>query len=223
MKRSFLLSAAACLALTTGVYAGGPVCWNGGIHCQVPEPYCPDCCGPCEQGRHHNSARQCARAHELVCQLCDPCCCTRITAAKKLGHRWNGDFCCNEEVLPALVHALLCDTCWEVRRAAAWSIAYQKARVPQGVLALYLAARLDPHYLVRDASSDALDVLLVCRRDCFKDLFAAADELAKNLRGRYRPTTGDCIELVNGLCAGVVEAAPAAPAVEKIERQPRPK
>jgi hypothetical protein len=79
------------------------------------------------------------------------------------------------------------DPCWEVRRAAAWSIAYQKARTEEGVLALYLASKLDPHYLVRDAATDALSILLVCRRECFKDVFARGDELAKALQGKYRP------------------------------------
>jgi hypothetical protein len=116
-----------------------------------------------------------------------PCCCDRIKAAENLGSRIHADFCCVPEVLSALTNALANDPCWEVRKAAAWSIAGQKARTEEGVMALYLASKLDPHYLVRDAATDALGVLLVCRQECFKDLFAHGDELVKALRGKYRP------------------------------------
>jgi hypothetical protein len=116
-----------------------------------------------------------------------PCCCDRIKAAENLGSRLHADFCCTPEVLSALTGALANDPCWEVRRAAAWSIAHQKARTEEGVLALYLASKLDPHYLVRDAANDALGILLVCRRECFKDVFAHGDEMVKALRGHYKP------------------------------------
>ena len=66
------------------------------------------------------------------------------------------------------------------------------ARTDQGVMALYLASLIDPHYMVRDAANDALGVLLVCRRACFKDVFAAADDLAKQLKGKYKPGGPDC-------------------------------
>jgi hypothetical protein len=113
-------------------------------------------------------------------------------------------------VLSALAHALACDTCWEVRKAAAWSIAYQGGRVDEGVLALYLASKLDPHYMVRDAANDALGVLLVCRRDCFKDLFARADDWAKNNRARYKPGGPDCGSALAEILGGVV-VVPAKP------------
>src|SRR5207249_5284429 len=114
-------------------------------------------------------------------------CCDRIRAAEKLGSRLHADFCCDPEVLSALVRALHCDACWEVRKTAAWSIARQKARTEEGVLALYLASKLDPHFLVRDAATDALGILLVCRRACFKDVFGHGDEMIKTLRGHYKP------------------------------------
>jgi len=59
-------------------------------------------------------------------------------------------------------------------------------------MALYLASKIDPHYLVRDAANDALGVLIVCRRACYTEVFAAADALAKQLKGKYRPGGPDC-------------------------------
>ena len=56
--------------------------------------------------------------------------------------------------------ALECDTCWEVRKAAAWSITHQNARTRYAVMALYLAGKVDPHYMVRDAAKSALDILI---------------------------------------------------------------
>src|SRR5437588_400219 len=84
--------------------------------------------------------------------------CERIKAVKKLGHRLHADFCCDPAVLETLIAALQCDKCWEVRRAAAWAIQSQNARTEEGVLALYIASKLDPHYLVRVAAAEALDI-----------------------------------------------------------------
>ena len=58
--------------------------------------------------------------------------------------------------------------------------------------------------MVRDAATDALGVLLVCRRECFKDVFAHGDEMIKTLRGHYKP--------------GQTAAIPLAP----LEPQPQP-
>jgi hypothetical protein len=137
------------------------------------------------------------KAHRLIDQLAHGACCARIKAAKKLGCRLHADFCCAPEVLAALARALQCDSCWEVRRAAAWSIAMQDARVPVGVLALYVASKLDPHYLVRDKATEALGILLLCRESCFKTLLANADELVKRLRGKYRPGVSSCVLLID--------------------------
>jgi hypothetical protein len=179
-----------------GVVAAAPadvLCWGCGVRCITPPPpRCPDCSGPCDKRLCLCWPKQSAHAHELIDDLAQGDCCVRIKAAKKLGCRWHADFCCDPDVLPALVRALQCDPCWEVRRAAAWAIAMQDARVEQGVLALYLASKLDPHYLVRAKAADALDVLLVCRRECFKDLFKEADELAKVLKGHYKPGSPGC-------------------------------
>jgi hypothetical protein len=186
MKRMFTLAAAGLLCMAASAWGAGFLCC--GVHCIVPPPpSCPDCDCPCDRGLHHCSAAKCEHAQRLIEQLNSCECCDRIHAARKLGHRCHADFCCNPEVLEALIHALRNDSCWEVRKTAAWSIAFQRARTNEAVLALYVAAKLDPHYLVRDAATDALDVLLVCRRECFKDLFAHADELVKALKGKYKP------------------------------------
>jgi hypothetical protein len=216
MKRLICLSVLALLGLSVPGWAGWFECCNHGIHCIVPPcPDCPDCSDPCchRHGLTLGGQEHCCK---LIEELHACCCCDRVKAAHKLGCRLHADFCACPELLPALVHALQCDTCWEVRREAAWAIAYQGARTRLGVLALYLASKLDPHYMVRDAATDALDVLLVCRRDCFKDLFAEADELAKQLKPNYQPTKGQCVNIFDACCglAGVgVDAGMAAGAV----------
>lgn len=211
MKRALCLGALAMLCLGASAWGGGMglPCCNHGIHCIVPPPpACPDCREPCARrlcltccGSDH--------AHQLVERLCT-CddCCGRIKAARKLGCRLHADFCHDPQVLSALVHALHCDPCWEVRREAAWSIAMQGARTDYGVLALYLASKIDPHFLVRDRANDALDILIVCRRNCFKELFADADAwMKKNLKGKYKPA--DCHRLDElYMSRGIVGSAP---------------
>jgi hypothetical protein len=161
-------------------------------------------------------------------------CCDRITAAQKLGHRWNADFCCDPSVLEALIGALQCDPCWEVRRAAAWSIMLQNARVEPGVVALYVSSKLDPHYLVREQAAESLDILLVCRRQCFHDLFGAGgDGLIKSLKvAKYKPGTGNCMLIFNQCCANyaglqapqapltMTGQLPPSPAVSRAEQTP---
>lgn len=173
-----------------------------------PEPDCADCGDPCQRHRIHTVFGE-HHAQQLIDAVAHGDCKERIKAVKKLGCRLHADFCCHPDVLAALVKALLCDTCWEVRKAAAWSITHQDARVPQGILALYLASKLDPHFMVRDAANEALDVLVVCRRPCYQELFKNGDDLVKQLRGKHKPTSGDCISLdaLAGCCAGVPAAA----------------
>jgi HEAT repeats len=191
MTRILCISAVALVGLASSAPAGPFACLNHGVTCITPPADCPDCSGPCERWRHC-SCRKSEKAQKLIEQLSAECCCDRIRAASHLGHRLHADFCCDPEILPALIHALQCDPCWEVRKAAAWSIAYQGARTEEGVMALYLATLLDPHFLVRDAANDALGILIVCRRECFKDVFAAADDLAAKLKGKYKPGAPDC-------------------------------
>src|SRR5437763_1717307 len=206
MKRAFLLSAVALLGLTMSAWAGGLLCHCCATCKEIPPPDCPNCGCACDHGLHMCCAFRTRHAEKLIEKLCSDCCCDRIKAAEKLGNRLHADYCCDPEVLSALIRALQNDSCWEVRRAAAWSILSQQARTEDAVLALYLASRLDRHYLVRDRAAEALDILLVCRRDCFKDLFARADVLVVELRkaGAYRPGTHDFTVALQSACGGVV-------------------
>jgi hypothetical protein len=212
MKRLFGLSAIALLGLATSGWAAG-LCCNLGVHCvEPPAPTCPDCSCPCGH-RLGLCMASSQRVHKLLDTLCSgETCCARIKAAKKLGCRLHADFCRNPEVLDALVQALLSDPCWEVRREAAWSIAMQGARTEYGVVALYLASKLDHHYLVRDKAAEALDILLVCRRDCFKELFGQADELVRQIKKRGLYKAGSTTINLQELCAscGTPCGVPAA-------------
>jgi hypothetical protein len=218
VKRTFYLSLVALLTAGSAAWAGSLFsCCNLGIHCMEPPTTCPDCSEP--SGHHHCSCWKTKHANKLIEQLCSgECCCERIKAAEKLGCCLHADYHCDPEVLTALVGALEGDTCWEVRRAAARSIGHQNARTKFGVMALYLASKLDPHYMVRDAAKDTLDVMLVCRRDCYKDLFASADQAAKKLKAYYKPTTGQAIHLEeNDGCFTVHVCVKAEEKVEKKE------
>src|SRR5262249_31537633 len=171
-----------------------------------PRSYCPDCSCPCDIGIHICSPKRTEHANELISQLrTQPCCCDRIRAAEKLGCRIFADWCCDPQIINALAEAVQFDPCWEVRKAAAWSIAYQRARIDTGVASLYLASKLDPHFLVRDAANDALGVLLVCRRECYKELFERLDKIVSRLRGRYKPGNEQYDRLVAGYLAGLHE------------------
>jgi hypothetical protein len=215
MKHLFGLSTLVLLGLATSGWAAG-LC-NLGVHCvEPPAPDCPDCSCPCDH-RLGLCLADSKCVHKAIDALCSgETCCARIKAAKKLGHRLCADFCRDPEVLNALVQALLSDPCWEVRREAAWSIARQGARNEYGAVALYLASKLDHHYLVRDRAADALDILLVCRRDCFKDLFAQADELIIQIkrRGLYKP---GCTTInLQELCATFGSAGASPKVVETV-------
>jgi hypothetical protein len=195
MKRILSLTAVALLGLTASAWAKGLLCLNCGIHCiEPPPPPCLGCGDRCDNAHHHCCKWKSEHVQKLIDELCHAeCCCDRISAAKKLGHRCHADICCCPDVLHALVGALQDDCCWEVRQAAAWSIAMQGARNRYAVLALYLASKADPHYMVRDRAADGLDILLVCRRSCceYKELFEAADALIVEVRARklYKPGT----------------------------------
>jgi hypothetical protein len=180
----------------------GPQCG----HCIVPPPpFCPKCTCPCDKwrlclcpGSHVNET------YRWIDRLMR---CTnsqsRLLAAAKLGCRWHADFCQTPEVLTSLIAALHCDTCWQVRRAAATSIRQQNARTAQAILALYIASKLDPHYLVRERANESIDILLVLQRPCYKQLFKDADGLIKKLRGKYKPGSHDC-QTIYSLCGEVL-------------------
>jgi hypothetical protein len=180
MRRILPLALLGLLALAARGWAGCPL---GGCcpDCKpIPCPECPDCGCPCEHRLHlvlfDQSAENIATLRSIGCTgtapTCGECggcdcgsnCCERIKAAEKLGSRFHADFCCNPEVLTALIGALECDPCWEVRKAAAWAIFTQDARTEDGVLALYVASKADNHYMVRARAAEALDILTVCRK-----------------------------------------------------------
>jgi hypothetical protein len=211
MKRLFVLTVMALLGLTASAWAWGLPCLSCGVHCMVPPPpNCPDCGCPCDHGLHFCSQWKCEHARRLMDQLNECDCCERIKVVKKLGHRLHADFCCDPAVLDTLIAALQCDKCWEVRRAAAWAIQSQNARTEEGVLALYIASKLDGHYLVRAAAAEALDILTIAHRECFTETLARGDELIKDLRKQgYKPGSDNCRVLLGSLCGGCGVAAPA--------------
>lgn len=164
-------------------------------HCIVPPPpLCPKCTNPCVE--HRLCLCPPWKAEEAYVWIDRLLRCknfwTRKRAAEKLGCRWNADFCQTPEVLTTLIAALHCDPCWEVRRAAATAIRQQNARTPQAILSLYIASRLDPHYLVRERASESIAILLVLQRPCYKQLFKDADKLIEKVGDKYKPGAHDC-------------------------------
>jgi hypothetical protein len=210
MKRTLWLSAAVLLGWMTSSPAGAWCRKCCGDHCKdQPPPNNPNCCEPCDHGHHHCSCKKSTRAQKLIDDLCAEDCCTRIHAAKKLGHRCHADYCCNPEVLTALVKALLSDSCWEVRRAAAWSLAGQNARTEYALVALYVSSRTDAHYMVRARAAEAIDLLIICRKECYKRLFDATDALVTQLQiEKVRPGRDKADLIINGLdaCCSAVDA-----------------
>jgi hypothetical protein len=161
----------------------------------------------------------CAHVSKLIDELHGNTCCERIKAAKKLGSRLHADFCANPEVLAALINALQCDPCWEVRRAAAWSILMQNARTDQAVLALFIASKTDHHCLVRDGAAEALDILTLGHQECFRDLLKKGAALVIELKkAGYRPGTEGCQILFESCAPDTV--VPTKPVPEKLPAKP---
>jgi hypothetical protein len=195
--------------------------WAAGLHSgccpactPIPPPDCPDCGCPCDH-RLHLTLFGCEHAQKFIEVLndCNSDCCERIKAAKKLGSRLHADFCADPCVLDALIAALLTDPCWEVRRAAAWAFVGQGARTEPGVLALYISSKMDPHYMVRSRAAEALDIVTLCRTDCYKDLYATADRLIVELKAKkFKPGAEGARVLIAGAFAPGGEAV-AAPGV----------
>jgi hypothetical protein len=211
MKRLFSLTLAALFGLAATAMAG-----PFAAHCCQPQcitpppPNCPDCSCPCDHGLHITLGG-CEHVQKLLEDLHACTCCERIRAVKKLGHHLHADFCNNPEVLDALINALQCDPCWEVRDAAAWAILGQKARTEKAVLALYIASKLDPHYIVRTDAADALDILTLGYKECFTDTIASAGQLISDLKkSGYKPGSANCSVII-----GSALPTPAAPAGDK--------
>jgi hypothetical protein len=225
MKRLFGLTLTALFCLTASAWAGG-LCWlHCGVHCMVPPPpNCPDCSNPCDHCLRRCSERKSEQARKLMDELNSCDCCERIKTVKKLGCRLHADFCCDPCVLEVLIATLQCDKCWEVRRAAAWAIQHQNARTEEGVLALYIASKLDPHYLVRVAAAEALDILTIGRRECFTETLKHGDDLIKQLKAQgYKPGSDNCRVLLAAGCGGCGAISPEAPAAPQPEPIPAPK
>lgn len=226
MRRTMLLAAAALLGVAAAARADGlglhsccPTCYP------IPCPTCPDCSCPCD----HRMAISLFGAEHAQCliealQSCNAC--ERLKAVQKLGHRLHADFCANPCVLEALVCALECDPCWEVRRAAAWAILSQGARTEDGVLALYIASKADTHAMVRARAAEALDILTLCRAACYKELYERGDKIVKYLKdNKWRPGADNCRQLFVEAFASVpvfVPAAPIAAPTPPVEVKPAP-
>jgi hypothetical protein len=211
MKRLFSLTLAALFGLAATAMAGPFT-----AHCCQPQcitpppPNCPDCSCPCDHGLHISLAG-CEQIQELIAELHACTCCERIRATRRLGHHLIADFCNNPEILDALINALQCDPCWEVRDAAAWAIVKQKARTEKSVLALFIASKLDPHYIVRTDAAEALDILTVGHKECFTDTIASADKLVGDLKkSGYKPGSANCSVII-----GSASATPSAPAGDR--------
>ncbi len=192
----------AALSFPATVRADGP---NGCCkpHCTVPPPpRCPNCCaGPCEH--RLVLCAFCAEDHvpKLLDELHAKDYCKRRNAVEKLGNRLHADICRQPPVLDALLRALQCDSCWEVRRAAAWALFRQRARTEPVVLALYISSRLDPHYMVRIRAAEALDLLTLGRVECYQEMYKAADQLLRVLRGKgYQPGRDCCLITAATVC-----------------------
>ncbi|MBI1915573.1 MAG: HEAT repeat domain-containing protein [Planctomycetes bacterium] len=199
MRRLFLLALPVLFGLAVSARAGLPCGCK--THCIEPPEDNPNCKCPCEKrlnlclfGKDH--------AHKYLDKLnCDETCCVRIKAVKKLGSRLCADFCNDPDVLEALISALFYDPCWLVRKEAAWSIHGQSAYTDEALLALYISSKIDPHVMVRARAAEALDLLTLCRRKCYKDLYAFGDKVIVELKAKKfipgRPDAREKYALVN--------------------------
>jgi hypothetical protein len=71
---------------------------------------------------------------------------------------------------------------------AAWAIAFQNLSNQCGWTALYVSSRLDPHWLVRDTSANAMKVLETrLEPDVIKAWKARGAELVRQYQGKYKP------------------------------------
>lgn len=218
----------ALLASTVSVRAEEPNCCSDKLscccklHCTVPPPpRCPNCGDPCE----HRLALcgLCSEKHvpALLDELHSKDYCKRREAVEKLGCRLHADVCRQPPVLDALLHALQCDSCWEVRRAAAWALFHQRARAECVVLALYISSRLDPHYMVRVRAAEALDLLTLGRVECYQEMYKAADQLLRVLRGKGYQPGRDCCVITMAACGpdGKLALATTLPETPKKEKK----
>jgi hypothetical protein len=217
MRRIFVFPILVLLGLAGVSRAGGLLCGCNTKCIEPPPPECPNCPCACEHRLPLTLFSSC-HAQKFIDALHDGDCCDRVHAAKKLGCRLHADYCSDPCVLGALIGALQCDPCWEVRRTAAWSILGQKATSDEAILALYVSSKIDPHYMVRSRAAEALDILTLCRRECYKSLYESGDKLIKELKAaKWAPGGPNCRILFDGACAGCgIAFPPAAPPAMKM-------
>jgi hypothetical protein len=218
MRHLVGLSLVALLAAAGAANAGLP-CLGCQTDCRpIPCQDCPDCNScPCDHRLPVTLFGPC-HAQKFIEELGTGDCCERIKAVKKLGCRLHADFCSDPCVLTALLNALHCDPCYEVREAAAWSLVGQNARVEQAILSLYIQSKIDPHYLVRTKSAEALDILTLCHRPCYKGLYEQGDAIVKALKAaKYKPGQPGCQAILAGVCGGCGAPVAAPPMGEPVK------
>lgn len=213
MRRLLTLALLALLGLAVTARAGE--CLGCKTRCtEAPASDCRERGCPCDK-RINLAIFDKADKYIKVLADCDAACCARIKAAKSLGNRLKADVCADKGVLDALLNALFYDSCWKVRRAAAWSLFGQRAYQDDVILALYISAAVDPHVLVRSRSAEALDLLTLCHKCCYKELYAQADLIIKDMRTQgFVPGRAGSRELRGGVRP---EQSPAG-----LEFTPRP-
>lgn len=174
-----------------------PVAWaigtgKCGPACMYPPPLnCPGECDVCEK-RVNLNVFGTQHALDLIAELKNhDNACIRAKAAKKLGCRLHADICHDPGVLEALLDTILLDPCWEVRKEAIWALYWQGARNKDAYMVLYVAQRIDPHYMVRDAALHIEVDLLLCNRYCMQPYYNAWDKLIAQLR-RVKFRAGEC-------------------------------
>ncbi len=184
-----------------------------GISCyQPPAPEPCICDDPCTKRGRLCLPWYSSKTAALLEQLQDCHYRCRAEAAKKLGSRLCTDYCCHPEIVPALVHTLQCDSCWVVRRAAARALGYQVAANQCVWTALFLASRLDPHYLVRDEAADALAIVQTqISLGCIREYREAAEAFEKAVKGHYKPGKPGCELVYPPFCDGCPPGCPGVP------------
>jgi len=168
-----------------------------------PCPKHPECPQRCQNDCCHQPLPQ-PKAVE-PCEESDPCCCTRSQRVKAAHALGSFDACCCPQVVPALIHALMCDKDWQVRAAAARALRWSQplncdaascdCQREEVVAALRIAEKLDPYWIVRSEAKDALGVLGVCNKCCFDEIEKKADEIAAKLKPIYKPGGENCHEV----------------------------
>jgi hypothetical protein len=146
-----------------------------------------------EIGHHFNPPWSEAQTARLLEQLQDCRPHERAVAAGRLGCCLYTNPDCHPEVVTALVTSLQCDGAYEVRVKAAWAIAFQKITNRCGWTSLYVSSQLDPHWLVRDTSANALKVIETqLEPETIRAWKTRGDGLVRQFRGNYKPGKPGC-------------------------------